>query len=209
MRISERLLGLQQSGRFLVFVLRKLCKVRVNFFDIVEIELRLLQPLCVWLGFGEILFEFFIFDDAPLIEVDQQHFARLQTPFAHDIFFCKWEHAALRCQTHDIILGNAEARRAQTVAIQGGTNLAAIGKRNCRRAVPWFHQSCVIFVKCPTGRIHLFVLGPGFRDQHHHCMRKAIAACKKQFERIVETSCVRLAMRDQRPHLVEVRTKQV
>ena len=74
----------------------------------------------------------------------------------------------------------------------------------CGRAVPGLHQAGVVFVEGAALGIHQRVAGPGFRDQHHHGVGKAVATRQQQFERVVEAGGVRLAVRDQRPHLVEI-----
>jgi len=60
------------------------------------------------------------------------------------------------------------AGRAQAVAVQGGADGAAVGKRHGGRAVPGLHQRSVVLVKGPLLRVHVRVLGPGFRNQHGH-----------------------------------------
>ncbi len=57
--------------------------------------------------------------------------------------------------------------------------------------------------------IHQRIAGPGFRDQHHDRVGQRIAAGHQQLQRIVEARGVGLAVRDQRPHLVEVGAQQV
>ena len=171
--------------------------------------LSLIQPFGVRLCIGEVCLQLLIFNNAALFEIDQQHFARLQAPFANDVLFLEGQNAAFRRHADDIILGDAIARRAQTIAIQRCANLAAIGKGDRRRAVPRLHQGGVIFVKGTARRVHLLVLRPSLWDQHHHCMGKAETAGEQQLKRIVETGRVGLAMRDQRPHLIEVSAEQI
>ena len=107
------------------------------------------------------------------------------------------------------VVGDAEAGRAQAVAIERGTDLPAIGKGDCRRAVPRLHQRGMIFVKGSAVGVHQRIAGPGFGDQHHHRVGQGIAAGDQQLERIVEAGGIGLAVRNQRPHLVEIGAQQV
>ena len=67
----------------------------------------------------------------------------------------------------------------------------------------------MVLVKGLARRAHQGIAGPGLRNQHHHRVRQRIAAGDQQFEGVVERGGVRLTVRDQRPHLVEVGTEQV
>ena len=108
-----------------------------------------------------------------------------------------------------VLVGDDEAGRTQAIAVQGGADLATIGEGHGRRAVPRLHQGCMVLVESLALGIHQRIAGPGFRDQHHHRMGQRIAAGQQQLERVVEAGGVRLAVRDQRPHLVEVGAQQV
>ena len=163
----------------------------------------------VGLGGRQLRLDFLILDDATFFQIDQQHLAGLEPPFADDIVFLDRQHARFRCHDDMIIIGHEETRGAQAIAVQRGTDLAAIGEGDGGGAVPWFHQRCVIFVEGATLGIHHRVAGPGFGHQHHDGVGQRIAACEQQLERIVEARRVRLAVRDERPHLIEVRTQQV
>ena len=108
-----------------------------------------------------------------------------------------------------VLVGDDEAGRTQAIAVQGGADLAPIGEGHGRGAVPRLHQGRMVFVESLALGIHQRIAGPGFRDQHHHRMGQRIAAGQQQLQRIVQAGGVRLAVRDQRPHFVEVRAQQV
>ena len=205
LRVAERLLAFEQAGGRG----RDLAQIGLDMVEVLELVLRRFEPLLIGLRIGELGLELLVFDDAALFEVDQQHAARLKPPFARDIGIVERQHAAFRRQHDEIVLGGAPACRAQAVAVETGADLAPVGKAHRRRAVPRLHQRRVIFVECAARRVHQRVLRPGFGHQHHHRMREAVTARHEQFERVVEAGGVRLAMRDQRPHLVEVRAEQL
>ena len=176
--------------------------------QVFQLELGGLQPFLIRLGFGEFLLDLLVLDDAAFLEVDQQHLAGLQAPFALDLVLRHRDHARFRSQDHQIVFGDDIARGAQAVAVQGGADLAAVGEGDGGGAVPRLHQRGMIFVESLALGIHALVAGPGFRDQHHHRMGQRIAAGDQQFQRIVQARGVGLAVRNQRPHLVEVRAQQ-
>ena len=80
--------------------------------QLLELVLRLLQPLLVGLGLGERALDLLVLDDAALLEVDQQHLAGLQPPLADDLLLRDRQHAGLRGHDHMIVVGDDEARRA-------------------------------------------------------------------------------------------------
>ena len=95
------------------------------------------------------------------------------------------------------------------VAVERGADLAAVGKGDRSRPVPRLHQRGVILVERAALGRHQRIAGPSFRDQHHHRVAEAVAAREQQLEGVVEAGGVRLAVRDQRPHLVEIGAEQV
>ena len=203
--IAKGLLAIEQAGGFL----RQGGQLRLDHFQVLELVLRGMQPVLVRLGGGERGLEFLVLDDPALIEIDQQHAARLEPPLADNIVFLDRQHAAFRGHDDDIVIGHEEAGRAQAVAVQRCADLAAVGKGHGGRAVPWLHQRRVVFVERAALGIHQRIAGPGFRDQHHHRMGEAVTPGQQQLERVVEAGGVRLAVRDQRPHLVEIGAEQL
>ncbi len=79
--------------------------------QLMQLELRMLQPFLIGLGFRECALDLFIFDDAALFRIDEEHLAGLQPPFANDLFFGNRKHAAFRSHDDVIIVRDDEARR--------------------------------------------------------------------------------------------------
>ena len=163
-----------------------------------------MQPLVIGVLARDAGLHLLILDDAAFLEVDQKHLAWLQAPLADDLLVGDRQHAGFRRQYDMIVVGHDEARRAQAVAVQRRADLAAVGEGDRRRTVPRLHQGCVVFVEGASRRVHVLMSCPCFGDEHHHGVAERIAACHEQLERVVEAGRVRLAVRDQRPHLVEV-----
>ena len=73
---------------------RNLGQFRLNLADVGKLVLRLLEPLLVRVGRCEVRFELFVLNDAAFFKVDEEHLARLQTPFAGNVFLFKRQNAA-------------------------------------------------------------------------------------------------------------------
>ena len=129
--------------------------------------------------------------------------------FAHDALLGHVEDADFRGHDHVILVGDHEAGRTQTVAVERRADLAPVGEGDRRRTVPRLHQGGVVFVEGLARRVHQRIAGPGFRDQHHHRVGERVAAGDQQLQGVVERGGVGLAVRNERPHLVEVGAQQV
>ena len=153
-------------------------------------------------------FDLVVGDDTALFKIDQQHLARLQTPFRDDLFLRNGQNAHFGGHHHKSVLGDEIARGAQSVAIQRRADLAAIGEGHSRRTVPRLHQRRMIFVKGLAMLVHERIARPGLGNKHHHGMSERIAPAHQKFQRIVETGGVRLALIGDRPELADVRAEQ-
>ena len=149
-------------------------------------DLCLVEPLLVRMGGCQIRFELLVADDATLLEVDQQHLARLQAPLLDDALFGNVQDSDLGGHDDQILVGDQVAGRAQPVAIEGGADLAAVGEGHGRRSVPRFHEGRVILVESPPFGVHQRVVFPGFRDHEHHGVTERVPAGHQQLQGIVE-----------------------
>ena len=144
----------------------------------------------------------------PSLEVDQQHLARLQPPLRDDVLLRDRQHAHLGRHDDAVVARDVIARRTQAVAVERRADLAAVGEGDRGRAVPRLHQRGVVFVEGAPLLVHQRIAGPGFRNHHHHGVRQRVAALHQEFERVVETGGVRLALIGDRPELVDVVAEQ-
>ena len=143
-RVAEGLLQIE-PGRGIVRHRRDRALGRIG--KLLELPLRLFQPGLVRVLGGELPLDLVVADDAAFLEVDQQHFPRLQPPFADDLFLRDRQHAALRGEDHMIVVGDDVAGGPEAVAVQRRADLAAVGEGDRRRPVPRLHQRRVIFVE--------------------------------------------------------------
>ena len=170
-------------------------------------DLRGVEPLLVGLGLGQLGLELGVVDDAAFFQVDEEHLARLQAPFLDDAGLVDGQHAHFRAHDDAVVVGDHVARRTQPIAIEGGTDLAAVGEGNGGGAVPGLHQRRVVFVKGAAVRVHQRVVVPGLGNHHHGGVAERIAAGHQQFQGIVEGRRIRGAVADQGPELFQIRTQ--
>ena len=72
--------------------------------------------------------------------------------------------ADLGGEDHEVVVGDNIARRPQAVAIQRRADLAAVGERHRRRAVPGLHHRRMVFVEGAPVGVHRGVLLPSLGD---------------------------------------------
>jgi len=160
--------------------------MRLHIRQVVDEVARLLNPAPVGLGRGELMLDLVVADDAALLQVDQQHLARLQAPLLDDALLRDRQHAGFRGHDDQVVVGHQITRRPQSVAIERGADLAAIGEGHRGGAVPRLHQRHVKFIEGAALFVHQRIAGPGFGDQHHHGVGQAVAAHHQEFQRVVE-----------------------
>ena len=77
-----------------------------------------LEPVGVRLARRDLALDLVVRDDAPLVEVDDEELAGLQTPLAHDLGRRDVEHARLRREHHPAVAGLEPAPGTQAVAVE-------------------------------------------------------------------------------------------
>ena len=198
LRVAERLLAIEQRGGIVFGAGRR------EHRDLVELDAHVVDPLPIRLGRRELVLQLLVVDDATLLEVDQEHLARLQAPLLDDPVLRDVEHARLRCHHHEVVVGDDVARRTQAVAVERGADLLAVGEHHRGRAVPRLHHGGVVLVEGAAAQVHHRVLLPGFRDHHHRGVRERVAGHREQLERVVERRGVGLALEADRVELAQV-----
>ncbi len=200
--VAERLLAIEQRE------IRQRRLVRRGR-QLLEHDLRALEPLLVGVAPGERRLELLVGNEPALVEIDQQHLARLQAPLGNDVLLRDRQDPHLGGHDDAAVAGHEITRGPQAVAVEGRADLPPIGESDRRRTVPRLHQRGVVLVERAPLLVHQRIAGPGLGNHHHHRMRERIAALHQEFERVVETGGVGLALVGDRPQLVDVVTEPV
>jgi hypothetical protein len=184
-------------------------RARFDRLQIFQDDLRLLHPIGIGIGGGQLVLDVFIGNDALAVQIDEQHLARLEAPFFDDFFFRHVQRSGLGRHQDVAIVCDEIARRAQAVAVKRCADHPAIGEGDRCWAVPWLHQRGVVLVERLAVLIHHLVAGPGFGHQHHDGVVHRVAAHEQEFQGIVEASRVRLTFIGDRPELGDVVAKKL
>ena len=91
LRVAERLLQIEQPD---VRLLRRRAALRQR--QVGNEDLRALQPRLIRVAGGDLGLQLLVGDDAALLEVDEQHLARLQAPLLDDRLLRNRQHAGFR-----------------------------------------------------------------------------------------------------------------
>ncbi len=196
-RVAERNLALQQAvgiGR------RGLGRSR----QVVEVHEVLVEPLAIGSLGGDRALDLLVVDDAALHGVHEEHAAGLQAAFLHHGLGRHVEDAGLGGQDHEVVVRHVVARRTQSVAVEHGADLRAVGEGDGGGTVPGLHQARVVLVEGALVVVHGLVVRPRFRDHHHHGVRERAAGEVEQLERVVEHARVAAVGVDDRADVLDV-----
>ena len=177
--------------------------------QLVEMQGLLLEPGLVGPFRRDGRLELVIGDDPPLFKVDEKHAARLQAALPLHIAGIDLHHAHLAGHDHAVVVGDVVAARPQAVAVEHGTDVVAVGKRDRGGAVPRLLKRRVVFVEGPLVFRHAVVVLPGFGDHHHHRFLERAAGVVEQLQRVVEVAGVGAVGLDHRAELAEIVAPQV
>ena len=166
--IAEQLLAIKQWDSRLGFF-------RLRFY-FAELDANRVNPLFVRFCVCVRILEFLVIDDATGIQIDQEHLARLQTPFLNDFRFWNRQHAGFRCHDHQIVIRDNVPCGTQTIAVQRSADMATVGECHCCRSVPRLHHCGMVLIKSATIVIHQRMVFPCFRNHHHHGLRNRITS---------------------------------
>ena len=175
--------------------------------EILDIDRVLLQPLAVGLLGRQRPLDLVVADDAALAGIDQQHFAGTQAILADDVVGGDVEDADFRRHDHEVVLGDAVARRPQAVAIEHRADQRTVGEGDRGGTVPRLHQRRVVLVERAHRRVHGGVARPRLGDHHQHRMRQRAPGHDQELQHVVERGGVAATRRDDRQHFLQIVAK--
>ena len=141
--------------------------------QLAERDLVVGQPFAVGVLGGQLGLDLVVVDQAALGRVDQEHAPRLEASLAHDALGGDVEHAHLRGQDDQPVVGDPVAGRAEAVPVEHGADHGAVGEAHRGGPVPGLHQRGVVAVEGPPVRVHGGVVLPRLGDHHQHRVGQA------------------------------------
>ena len=181
----------------------------VGRLEVVEVDAVLAEPLGVGLLRRYLALDLLVLDDPALLEVDQEDLPGLQAAEPLHVGGVDGEHAGLRAQDDEAVVGLNPASRAQAVAVEGGAHDPTVGEADSRRSVPRLEQARVEGVEALQLVGEVVTVAVGLGDHHHRRVRQRAPAEHQQLEDVVEGGRVRTAGADDRHDLLEVVAEQL
>ena len=127
---------------------------------------RGLDPRAEILPARQISFDLVIVEERAILQVDDDHLARVQPSLLDHIGVVDAHHAGFRAGDQQVVAGDGVAHRPQAVTVHAAEDpTAPIGGQR-RRSVPGLHHGVAIGVEVAQILGHVAALVPRFRQQH-------------------------------------------
>jgi len=155
-----------------------------------QVDETRVEPLTVRTLGSELGLDLVVLDDPASGRVDEEHQPRLEATLAGDRRRVDVEHAGLRAEHDEAVLGDPEPSGAQSIAVEDRADLRAVGEADIRRAVPRLHERRVVLVERPPCRVHRGVVLPRLGDHHQHRVGQRAATEMQQLQDLVERGAI-------------------
>ena len=142
-------------------------------WQIGDVDQALFDPFLVGPSGGQRGLNLLVLNNATGLHVHQEHTPRLYARALHNVLRRDIQDTSFGGHHHQALVGHPDAPRAQTIAIQGGTDDLAVGKADGSGAVPRLHQAGVVLVERANLRAEVVVVLPGLWNHHHDRVREA------------------------------------
>ena len=133
-RITKRLHPWQQRFRMEPMSFHRTLQIRQR-------QSLLLEPILVRLKLSKRFLDFCVGNQSAFFKVDQEHAARLKSPFFLDDCRVDRKHAHFAGHDDTIIVGQIIATWSQPISIQCSPDVLAVGENDGSWAVPGFHHA--------------------------------------------------------------------
>ena len=167
-----------------------------------------LNPAAVRLETRDLRFDFRVVADAPVFEVEVDHLSGTEASMFQHGAGRDVEHAGFRSENEGAVGGNGVAGGTQSGAVEHGSGVDAVGKRDGGGTVPRLHDRGMIFEEPADVLSDMVILAPGLRHEHQHGVRQRAAAFHKKFKRVVQRSRVALSVRNDGDDFLDVFAEQ-
>mmetsp|Transcript_9325 Transcript_9325/g.18390 ORF Transcript_9325/g.18390 Transcript_9325/m.18390 type:complete len:502 (-) Transcript_9325:881-2386(-) len=163
-----------------------------GFGPLVEGGEVLLEPCTVVTGTCDGVLKLLVVYNALSLEVNEEELAGLEAALVLDGSRVeRGQDTDLGRKDDVVIFGHVEAAGAETVAIEAGSDKAAVGKGHHGGAIPGLHDEAVVVVESLLGGRDVDVVLVGFRDHHHHGLGNgALRALDKELKHRVNVTRV-------------------
>ena len=177
---------------------------RLRQGQIVDREHFLAEPIAVGLLVRVAVANLIVPDDAPLVRVDLKHLARAEAPRLQDVLGVDVDRADLGRQDEPVLARDVVASRAQAVAVERGTQHAAVGERDGGRSVPRLHEHGLVGVVGAALLVDAVVVVPRLGDHHGDGAIERTAVHRQELEHVVQDGGVGTLAVDNRQDLLQV-----
>ena len=164
----------------------------------------LVQPIAIRLLVGIAVANLVIPDDAALLRINFQHFARTEASRLQHVGRVHVDGAHLRRQNQPVVARDVVARRAQAVAVKRGAEHAPVGECDSRRAVPRLHEHGLVRIVGAALVGDAVVVVPRLGDHHGDGAVERPAVHGQELQHIVQDGRVRTLAVDDGQHLAQV-----
>ena len=144
------------------------------------------EPLAIRMLRSETLLDLSIVVDLSLFGIDEQDLTRLQASFFCDLGWVEVHHADLRGHHHGAVLGDRVAGRAQTIAVEHTSGVAAVAEHQGGRTVPRLHEDGMIFIEGLQILADRVLVVEALRNHHRQGVRQTHAVHDEEFKDVVQ-----------------------
>ena len=173
-------------------------------FERVDGQRLLGNPVAVGFFLGIAGAQLVVVDDAPAGKVDLEHLTRSQATARQDVLGAYLDGAHLACQHKATVARHVVTSRAQSVAVEGGTQRAAVGKGDGGRAIPRLHEHGLVGVVGAALLTQAIVVVPRLGQQHGRGTRKRATVHDQELKHIVQNRGVRTLAVDDGHHALKI-----
>ena len=162
------------------------------------------NPVAVGFFLGIAGAQLVVVDDAPAGKVDLEHLTRSQATARQDVLGAYLDGAHLACQHKATVARHVVTSRAQSVAVEGGTQRAAVGKGDGGRAIPRLHEHGLVGVVGAALLAQAVVVVPRLGQQHGRGTRERTAVHDQELEYVVQNRGVGTLAVDDGHHALKI-----